>query len=68
MAVLPDKLLSEKEISDFIDRVNQRSDEILGENKFKIPSPELPGVGLLIKLQIRAFEKSIASFLAPVFL
>jgi hypothetical protein len=68
MAVLPDKLLSDREISDFIDRVNQRSDEILGESKFKIPGPELPGVGLLIKLQIRAFEKSIASFLAPVFL
>jgi hypothetical protein len=68
MAVLPDKILTDREISDFIDRVNQRSDEILGENKFKIPDPSLPGLGLLIKLQIRAFEKSIASFLAPVFL
>lgn len=68
MAVLPDKILTDREISDFIDRVNQRSDEIIGETKFKIPDPSLPGLGLLIKLQIRAFEKSIAAFLAPVFL
>ena len=68
MAILPDKILADAEISSFIDRVNITADEIVGDSKFQIPNPSLPGLGLLIKLQIRALEKSIASSFAPIFI
>ena len=68
MAILPDKILADQEISDFVNRVNTRADQILGKSQFEIPSPNLPGLGLLIKLQIRVFEKVIASFFAPIFI
>ena len=68
MAILPDKILADAEIASFIGRVNTTADEIVGDSKFKIPNPSLPGLGLLIKLQIRAFEKSIASSFAPIFI
>ena len=68
MAILPDKILADAEIASFIERVNTTADEIVGDSKFKIPNPSLPGLGLLIKLQIRAFEKSIASSFAPIFI
>ena len=68
MALLPDKILADAEIASFIERVNITADEIVGDSKFKIPNPSLPGLGLLIKLQIRAFEKSIAASFAPIFI
>lgn len=68
MAILPDKILAEAEISSFINRVNVTADEIIGDSKFKIPNPNLPGLGLLIKLQIRALEKSLAASFAPIFI
>ena len=68
MSILPDKILADAEIASFIGRVNTTADEIVGDSKFKIPNPSLPGLGLLIKLQIRAFEKSIASSFAPIFI
>ena len=68
MAILPDKILADAEIASFIGRVNTTADEIVGDSKFKIPNPSLPGLGLLVKLQIRAFEKSIASSFAPIFI
>ena len=68
MAILPDKILADAEITSFIERVNTTADEIVGDSKFEIPNPSLPGLGLLIKLQIRAFEKSIASSFAPIFI
>jgi hypothetical protein len=68
MAILPDKILTDLEISKFIDRVNNTSKEIVGESKFVIPDPSLPGIGLLIKLEIRTLEKSLASSFAPIFI
>jgi hypothetical protein len=68
MPSLPDKILSDAQISIFVDRVNSRSKEIISDSKFEIPNPALPGVGMLIKLLIRSFEKGVASFLAPVLL
>ena len=65
MAIIP-KCLSERQIENFVNNVNQTADEILGESKFEIPNPALPGIGLLIKLQIKTFEKSILSNLAPI--
>ena len=56
MAILPDKILADAEIASFIGRVNTTADEIVGDSKFKIPNPSLPGLGLLIKLQIRYFS------------
>jgi hypothetical protein len=60
------KCLTDQQISNFVDRVNETADEIIGDSKFEIPRPELPGLGLLVKLQIRIFEKSILSNLAPI--
>ena len=68
MAILPDKILADAEIASFIERVNTTADEIVGDSKFQIPNPSLPGLGHLIKLQIRAFEKSIAASFAPIFI
>ncbi len=68
MAILPDKILSDQQISSFVARVNSTADKIVGDSKFEIPNPALPGLGLVIKLQIRTFEKSIASFFAPILL
>lgn len=60
------KCLTEEQIANFVQEVNQTADEILGESKFEIPNPALPGLGLLIKLQIRTFEKSILTNFAPI--
>jgi len=68
MAALPDKILADEEIGAFIDRVNTTADEIIGDSKFEIPNQNLFGLGLLMKLQIGIFEKSIASSFAPIFL
>jgi hypothetical protein len=68
MAVLPNKILEDFEIEAFVDRVNTSSEKIISDNQFKISNPSLPGLGLLLKLQIRAFEKALASAFAPIFL
>ena len=68
MAVLPDKILEDAEIEAFVERVNQSAENIVSDSKFKISSPNLPGIGLLLKLQIRAFEKSLAGTFAPIFI
>lgn len=68
MPLLPDKILTDADIESFIERVNITADEIVGGSKFQIPNPSLPGLGLLIKLQIRVFEKSISSSFAPIFI
>lgn len=60
------KCLKEDEIANFVEKVNQTADKILGESKFEIPNPALPGLGLLIKLQIRIFEKSILFIFLPI--
>ena len=68
MAVLPDKILEDAEINAFIDRVNDTADSIVSDSKFKIPNSNLFGLGLLIKLQIRTFERSLATAFAPIFM
>lgn len=68
MAVLPDKILEDAEINAFIDRVNVSASEIISDSKFKIPNSNLFGLGLLVKLEIRTLEKSLASSFAPIFM
>lgn len=68
MAVLPDKILEDFEIEAFISRVNSSAEKIISDPKFKLTTPNLPGFSLLLKLQIRVFEKSLASSFAPIFL
>ncbi len=68
MAVLPNKILEDYEIEAFVDRVNDSSRKIISDSQFEISNPNLPGLGLLLKLQIRAFEKGLASSFAPIFL
>ena len=66
MAVLPDKILTEQKIAEFIDQTNTNAKNIVGDSKFTIPDPSLPGTGLLIKLWIRQAEKAFSSYLVPV--
>ena len=66
MAVLPDKILTEQKIAEFIDQANTNAKNIVGDSKFTIPDPSLPGTGLLIKLWIRQAEKGFSSYLVPV--
>ena len=66
MAVLPTKILTDEKISEFVSDVNRNAEKIIGDSKFKIPSPDLPGLGMIIKLWIRSSEKSFSSYLAPV--
>lgn len=68
MPVLPDKILEDFEIDAFFDRVNVSAEKIISDPKFKLTTPNLPGLSLLLKLQIRVFEKSLASSFAPIFL
>lgn len=63
---LPDKVLTEEKLAEFIARVNVDADKIVGDSKFQIPPPELPGLGVLIKLWIRQSEKSFATYFLPV--
>jgi|694.fasta_scaffold106061_2 hypothetical protein len=65
MSIIP-KCLTDDQIDNFVNNVNKTSDEILGESKFKIPNPALPGLGLLVKLQIKIFEKSILVNFLPI--
>lgn len=66
MAVFPDKILTDKKIEEFIDQTNVNARNIVGDSKFIIPSPDLPGVGMLIKLWIRQSEKAFSSYLVPI--
>jgi hypothetical protein len=66
MAVLPNKILTEQKIAEFIDQANTNAKNIVGDSKFTIPDPSLPGTGLLIKLWIRQAEKGFSSYLVPV--
>ena len=66
MAVLPNKILTEQKIAEFIDQTNINAKNIVGDSKFTIPDPSLPGTGLLIKLWIRQAEKAFSSYLVPV--
>ena len=66
MAVLPDKILTEQKIAEFIDQANTNAKNIVGDSKFTIPDPSLPGTGLLIKLWIRQAEKSFSSYFVPI--
>jgi len=66
MAVLPDKILTEQKIAEFIDQANTNAKNIVGDSKFTIPDPSLPGTGLLIKLWIRQAEKAFSSYFVPI--
>lgn len=66
MAVLPDKILTDEKISEFINQTNENVKKIVGDSKFIIPSPDLPGIGMLIKLWIRQSEKTFSSYLVPI--
>jgi len=66
MAVLPDKILTDQKIAEFIDQTNTNAKNIVGDSKFTIPDPALPGTGLLIKLWIRQAEKAFSSYLVPI--
>ena len=66
MALIPSKILTDEKISEFVDQANANSKKLVGESKFTIPSPDLPGVGMLIKLWIRQAEKSFSSYFVPI--
>jgi hypothetical protein len=66
MAILPDNILTDQKINEFIDQVNFNATRIVGDSKFVIPPSDLPGTGLLIKIWIRQAEKSFSSYLVPV--
>lgn len=68
MPVLPDKILEDFQIDAFINRVNGSAEKIISDPKFKLTTPNLPGFSLLLKLQIRVFEKSLAAAFSPIFL
>lgn len=69
MSIIPTgEVLKDAEIKRFIEQINLNADKIVGESKFRIPSPELPGLGLVIKLWIRESEKAFAAYLAPIIL
>lgn len=59
-------ILEDQQIADLIAKINSNADKVVGESKFKIPPPELPGLGLLSKLWIRQAEKSFIAYLAPI--
>lgn len=64
--ILPAEILTEEEIKKFIDQANINTQKIIGDSKFTIPDPSLPGIGMLIKLWIKESEKSFGMYLAPV--
>lgn len=66
MSLVPDKILSDQDISNFVDKSNENADKIVSDSKFSIPTPSLPGAGLLIKLYIRQIEKSLGTYLSPI--
>ena len=66
MGLVPDKILSDQDISNFVDKSNENADKIVSDSKFSIPTPSLPGAGLLIKLYIRQIEKSLGTYLSPI--
>jgi hypothetical protein len=66
MALIPSKILTDEKISEFIDQTNANAKKIVGGTNFTIPSPDLPGVGMLIKLWIRQAEKSFSSYFVPI--
>ena len=66
MAVLPDKILTDEKIAEFINQANANAKNIVGDSKFTIPDPALPGTGLLIKLWIRQAEKAFSSYFVPI--
>jgi hypothetical protein len=66
MAVLPNKILTDEKIAEFINQTNINAKNIVGDSKFIIPDPSLPGTGLLIKLWIRQAEKAFSSYLVPI--
>lgn len=68
MAILPDRILSPNQINSFISQCNDCQRRIIGEVLFEIPQAELPGVGLLIDLELKILERSIASAFAPIFI
>jgi len=68
MAILPDKIIQDYEFEAFTKRVNEGAEKIISDPKFKLTTPDLPGLSFLIKLQVRVFEKSLASSFAPVFI
>jgi hypothetical protein len=68
MALIPNKILTDEKISEFIDQTNANAKKIVGESGFIIPPPDLPGVGMLIKLWIRQSEKSFSSYFVPILL
>lgn len=68
MAILPDKIIQDYEFDAFINRVNSGAEKIISDSKFKLTTPDLPGLSFLIKLQVRVFEKALASSFAPIFI
>jgi len=66
MGLIPENCLSDAKISEFVNRINQTADKIVGDSKFEIPSPALPGLGLVIKLQVKTFEKTLSAKFAPI--
>lgn len=68
MAILPENILTPQQVNTFVEQCNECQKRLTGQPLFEIPDVELPGIGLLIDLQIQTLERSLASSFAPIFL
>jgi hypothetical protein len=68
MAILPERILTPQQVNLFVRECNECQKRLTGQPLFQIPEVELPGIGLLIDLQIQTLERSLASAFAPIFL
>lgn len=66
MSLIPDEILTNEEINQYILECNERIHSILGEDNFKIERSELPGIGMIIALWLRSIESGFGIYISPL--
>jgi hypothetical protein len=68
MASLPDRILSPEQVQKIVEKSLETVAKISGDNSLKNSSPQFLGIGLLVLLEVKNFERILALALSPLIL
>lgn len=68
MSALPDRILSPEQVQQIVEKSLETVSKITGQDNLKSSSPQFLGIGILVFLEIKTFERILALLLSPLIL
>jgi hypothetical protein len=68
MSALPDRILSPDQVDQIVKKSLETVSKLTGQDNLKSFSPQFLGIGVLVFLEIKTFERNLALLLTPLIL